>query len=162
MADVYRWVEEGQLHYSDRPQEGAERVELSDATTAFETPARRARPQASSEEDAAAYESLQIVSPGQEEVLWNIEGQLDVTLSVQPPLRRDDRIELFLDDRAVRVPGGNSLRVTVPEVYRGVHVLKARIVSRDGRVLIETEPRTFAVQQTSILNPNNPNAAGSP
>ncbi|RMF98145.1 MAG: DUF4124 domain-containing protein [Gammaproteobacteria bacterium] len=162
-TEVYRWVENGQVHYSDRPQEDAERVELKDRTTAFETPAARSR--SGREAPAAAdagYESLEIVSPGQEEVLWNIGGRLDVTLSLQPSLQRGHRLELFLDDKPVPVPGGNRLRVTVPDVYRGVHVLKARVVGRNGRVLIESEPRTFAVQQTSILNPNNPNAPGSP
>ena len=161
-AEVFRWVDEdGQVHFSDRPQEGAERVVIDEPQTIQAPAPRRTVSAGNAGEDAAedepfSYQSLEIVTPGQEEVLWNIEGQLDVSMRLQPRLQRGHNLELSLDGQPVQMPRRNSLQVTVPEVFRGVHVLRAKVTDRGGRVLIESDPRTFAVQQTSIQNPNNP------
>lgn len=156
--EVYRWVDrDGVVHYSDRPREGAERIELKDAQT-FSAPTvrPRSRPEDGEPEDTFRYERLEIVSPAQEEVLWNIEGQLDVSMQLQPRLQRGHRIELFLDGQPVD-NDPRSLTANVTEVFRGVHVLTAKVTDPSGNVLAESQPRTFAVQQTSVLNPNNPN-----
>ena len=161
-ATVYRWVDDnGQVHFSDRPREGAERVVIDEPQTIQAPAPSRTRSARNAEEDAAAeepfsYDRLEIVTPGQEEVLWNIGGQLDVSMRLQPRLQRGHNLELSLDGQPVQMPRQNSLQVTVPDVFRGVHVLRAKVTDRGGQVLIESEPRTFAVQQTSIQNPNRP------
>ncbi len=167
-AEVYRWVDDsGQVHYSDRPREGAERVNIGTAqaieTRVPERPGKAARKTEGEEEAPFRYRKLEIVKPAQEEVLWNIEGELDVSMQLQPRLQKGHHIELFLDGKPVEVPNqGRSLQAHATGVYRGVHVLTAMVKDRDNRTLIESEPRTFAVQQNSILNPNNPNNAPPP
>ena len=167
-AEVYRWVDDsGQVHYSDRPRDGAERVDIGSAQ-AIETrvPERRNTARAAAEDEEEQpfrYTRLEIVRPAQEEILWNIEGELDVSLQVQPRLQTGHRIELYLDGKPVEVPNrGRSLQARATEVFRGVHVLTAMVKDRNDRTLIESEPRTFAVQQNSILNPNNPNNVPPP
>ncbi len=167
-TEVYRWVDsEGVVHYSDRPKEGAERVQLQEAQT---IPAPRARPSgrspASGDEsgdttDAAVYRTLEIVRPGQEEVLWNTGGQLDVSMRLDPRLQIGHRVSLYLDDQAVEMRP-SSLQATLTDVARGVHVLRAEVRDRTGTVVITSDPRTFVVQQTSIQNPNNPANAPGP
>lgn len=159
-TNVYRWVDEnGQVHFSDRPAEGAEVLKVPEAQTFSAPPAPVRVPRPSAPDEAPPrYESLEIVRPAQEEVLWNIEGQLEVSLQLQPRLRQGDRIELYLDDQRVEGLRPGSLQVRLSEVYRGVHVLKAEVRDSQGTLLIASQPRTFAVQQTSIQNPNR--AAG--
>ena len=167
-AEVYRWVDEtGQVHFSDRPQEGAERVELAEPTTIAPPAARPARRSARREDEQEQqqpfqYETLAITKPAQEEVFWNIEGQLDVSLQVQPRLQRGHELRLFLDGQPVRSlrPGVTQARLS--DVFRGVHVLRAEIRDQNGEVLIESAPVTIMVQQTSILNPNHPNPPPRP
>ncbi|HHQ14748.1 MAG TPA: DUF4124 domain-containing protein [Chromatiales bacterium] len=167
-AEVYRWVDDsGQVHYSDRPREGAERVDIGSAqaieTRVPERPGTAAKETEGEDEKPFRYRKLEIVKPAQEEVLWNIGGELDVSLQLQPRLQTGHRIELFLDGKPVEVPNqGRSLQAHATEVFRGVHVLTAVVRDRNDRTLIESEPRTFAVQQNSILNPNNPNNAPPP
>jgi len=158
-GEVYRWVDEsGQVHYSDMPHEGAERVILGTAQT-FTAPAprrsggRRQRPSAGL---AGSYESLVITSPAEEEVLWNIEGNLAVSLQIRPLLKRGHRLRLIFDGSPV---GDVQLRedtVQLTDVYRGRHTLAAEIVDAQGSPLIRTDLRTFMVRQTSIANPRNP------
>jgi hypothetical protein len=164
-TEVYRWVDdEGIVHYSDRPQEGAETVMLSDAQT-FSTPARRAggdgRATAQSDaagEQAPAYARLEIVNPKQEEVLWNIGGQLDVSLRAQPRIQAGHTVFLIMDGREVqRLPRGR-LQARLSDVYRGTHTLHAEVRDGGGRTIATSASIQFTVQQTSIQSPNNPNA----
>ena len=98
MAQAYRWVDDdGVVHYSDRPHEGAEQIVLPKPNTISvprrPAPARQTGERA--EEPASAetfrYTSLEIASPQAEETLWNIEGVLNVSLNVEPGLQPGHR-----------------------------------------------------------------------
>jgi hypothetical protein len=159
-AEVFKWVDsDGTVHFSDRPQAGAERVEIRQPST-FQAPVSATRRSAETEpaaaEPAFSYESLEIVSPAQEEVLWNIEGEMAVSMRLQPRLQPGHSLSLFLDDQPVEGLQPGSTRARLSGVYRGVHVLRAEVADRGGQVLLASQPVTFAVQQTSVLSPNNP------
>ncbi len=163
-AEVYRWVDEsGQVHYSDTPREGAELVILQKAQ-GFKAPQISSRPGGGSdgstgEEEAPAqqgYSRLAITSPAQEEVFWNIEGVLEVTVEMTPRLRRGDRLRLIYDGQPLEGLRFSRGKIRMTDVYRGVHTLVAEVVDSNGRSLARTDVRTFMVQQTSIANPKNP------
>jgi hypothetical protein len=156
-AQAYRWVDEnGVVHYSDRPQAGAEEVELESAP-AISIPPRRtaiaARPAPVEDaEDADAvfgYESLTVASPGAEETLWNIGGVLDVNLNLQPALRTGHQLRVYFDGNPQTV---NGTRFQLQEVYRGVHNLQAEVLDQAGELMIRSQPSRFYVQQTTIVN----------
>ena len=162
IADVYKWVDEdGQLHFSDMPQdEDAEIVELQNAQT-FEAPAAPRRPRRSigGQSDGAQfqYDALEIVSPTQEQVFWNNEGQLDVSIRLKPNLRAGHSLQLSLDGQIVDERRRLSGVISLANVTRGQHNLTARVFDNTGASLIQADAVTFNVQQTSVLNTNNPN-----
>ncbi len=155
---AYRWVDDdGVVHFSDRPHEGAEEVRLGQPP-GFSSPAippapRPATPATPTTDPAPTYESLDILQPGQEETLWNIGGILTVSVRVRPALRADHRLQLYYDGQALDPlpPGVTSFELS--EVWRGEHTLRATIVDGDGQALAESPTRTFYVQQTSIQQP---------
>ncbi len=158
-AEVYRWMgADGQIHFSDRPQPGAERITITVSPPASRSP-DAASPGASSQEPdneprapVARYQSLTITSPAQEQVLWNIEGQLDVAAAVQPPLQPGHALQFTLDGRtAVADPG--STRVRFEEVFRGEHSLQVEVVDAQGRPLVASPTTRFFVRQTALPNP---------
>ena len=155
---AYRWVDDdGVVHYSDRPREGAEEIRLRQPSGFAPSPlpappVRTAEPQA----PAAAYESLDIVQPGQEETLWNIGGTLDVALRVEPELRRGHRIEVYYDGSRIEGLEPDVTAFQLTDVYRGEHRLRAAIYDATGEPVIESPEVTFYVQQTSIQNPQRP------
>jgi len=154
-TEVYRWVDaSGQAHYSDQWQPGAEklRIEESSRYSAVPPPARPAAGKAAPGADAVPYERLEIASPAHEAVLWNIGGQLRVAVQLQPALRSGHAIRLLMDGVAHDLPPG-ATETRLEEVYRGVHTLRAQVVDAGGKVLMESEPSTFMVQQTSIAAP---------
>lgn len=158
LAQAYKWVDEdGVVHYSDRPAPGAQQFELPKFDTPARTPARPSTPprprssaddEAEDTEQAAGYSSLTITSPDSEQVLWNIGGVLNVSLSVTPALQPGHQVRVYFDgqQRTVR-----SLNFQLDEVWRGTHNLQAEIVDRNGRLLIRSQTTRFYVQQSSIL-----------
>jgi hypothetical protein len=165
-GEVFRWVDEnGQVQYSDRPGAGAEVVELPQAQT-FNLPAasvsRRIKDQQSSSgaEDAAdgfRYTNLGIVRPAEDEVFWNVAGEVNVSIQLQPELQSDHRVRLFLDGQLVDGLASSGLNFKLTEVVRGTHALRAEVQTSRGISLIESPSVVFTVQQTSIQNQNNPN-----
>ena len=156
LAQAYKWTDEnGVVHYSDRPIEGAERVVLStDGRRPRPAPTPRATARAEDQTEPAVafrYESLSFGSPLPEETLWNIEGVLNVSLVVQPALQQGHRVRVYFDGTP-RMVTGSSFQIQ--EVYRGVHNIQAEIIDEADELMIRSMPNRFYVQQNSIVNAN--------
>ena len=98
-------------------------------------------------EAAPAYEALTIQAPGQDETLWNIEGQLDVAVAPQPALQAGHTIQLLLDGQTAAELEPGATRSQISDVVRGQHTLLARIQDEFGTTLMQSDPVTFYVQQ---------------
>lgn len=156
LGQAYRWVDEdGVVHFSDRPEPGAEEIQLPESRPDRRPPVRPAPTSTSSANDAEpaeqeqpfSYESLTVASPAAEETLWNIESVLNVTLDLQPALKRGHRVRVYFDGTP-RLVGGLSFQIE--EVFRGVHNVQAEILDETGRMMIRSIPNRFYVQQNSI------------
>lgn len=154
-APAWRWVDaDGVVHFSDRPVPGAVQVELSGAqgfgTQLAQTGSTRA--QTGSTGDAVApYQSIEVVSPAEQEVLWNIGGMLSVQVQFQPALRPGHRYDLVFDGQS-RNLNATSARVVLPDVYRGTHTLQVVVFDGSGAEVQRSGGRGFTVQQTSVAN----------
>jgi len=160
---AYRWTDEnGQIHYSDRPAPGATEVRLSGAqgyspatSTTQSAPTSPAEDEPA-EDPRAAYTVFNIVQPAQQETLWNIGATLNVQVDVQPALQAGHHLGAFLDGNLIDV-GATGTQFQLTDVFRGLHDLQAVILDSSGEEVLRSLPVSFMVQQTSILNPNNPN-----
>lgn len=161
-AQAYRWVDEnGVVHYSDRPQPGAEEFRLPES----EAPAQPARPrgtqrsspreQASTPEPTRSYTSIGITAPAPEATLWNIGGVLNVQLELTPRLQPGHKIRVYLDGEPRDV---YSLIFPINEVWRGEHTIQIEVLDQNDELKIRSEPQTFYVQQTSVLTNAAPRA----
>ena len=156
LGQVYRWVDkDGNVHFSDVPQEGAEELDLPDVQT-FEgsgvvapTPAP---PEPAEEETPINYSLLQITRPALDQTFWNVGGQIPVSLNVEPALQRGDSIRVYLDDQRVEDFPSTGTSHVLSEVWRGSHVLRAEVVNASGEVLAQSEMVAFHVRQTSVIN----------
>ncbi len=166
-TDTYRWVDDdGVIHYSDTPREGAEVVNIRPAqgfkppsptvpAAVFEDSDDEAGGGADDTDDAATEYTVELARPQQEETLWNLEGQLDVSLNVRPRLKRGDRIRVFLNGEEIKGTPGRNTSFTVSEVWKGAHTLRAGVYDSSGRELAMSDTVRFYVQQTSTQNPNS-------
>ena len=161
MAQAYKWVDEnGVTHYSDRPREGAEVVELSEYTRTTGAQIYRAPPEAAGDPEAAPpeeapfrYESLSVSAPGAEETLWNIEGVLNVSLALSPGLQSGHQVRVYFDGQP-RMVSGTSFQIE--EVWRGVHNIQAEVIDETGKLMIRSRTNRFYVQQTTVGIPGRP------
>ena len=158
-APAWTWVDaDGTRHYSDRPVPGAQQVDLPGAQ-GFGTTARAARAAPAGGEGAATalpgatYQIVEVVSPAEQETLWNIGGNLPVQVRFQPALQSGHRYDLLLDGQRRNV-NTSALRVNLPDVFRGEHTLQVVVIDSAGAELSRSPARVFIVQQTSIQNPN--------
>jgi hypothetical protein len=158
-ADVYRWVDaDGQAHYTDRPERGAERITITvspPASSSARNGTANINTKAGGDDSTipvTGYQSLTITRPTQEQVLWNIEGQLDVAAEVQPELQPEHALRFRLDGRMMLAePGVTQARFS--EVFRGEHTLQVEAVDASGRALISSPTSRFFVRQTAIPTP---------
>jgi hypothetical protein len=154
VAEAYKWTDdEGVVHYSDRPEPGAEVVDLSESRSPVRPrPTTRAAATANNdvpEEPASTgYQSIEIASPAAEETLWNIAGTLNVVISLTPELRPGHQVRVYFDGEPRMVSGASF---QLQEVYRGVHNLQAEVIDETGKLIIRSRPNRFYVQQNSIL-----------
>jgi hypothetical protein len=153
-APAWTWVDaNGTVHFSDRPVPGARQVELTGAQGfGAQAPARSARADGQAA-PAAPYQAVEIVSPADQETLWNIGATLPVQVRFQPALQPGHRYDLALDGQRRNV-ATTATRVSLPDVFRGAHTLQVVIIDSAWTELMRSPPRTFFVQQTSVANPN--------
>ncbi len=154
-AQAYRWVDEdGVVHFSDVPREGAEEIDLAGLSrptgARVFTPAPEARGtgDAATEDAPFRYESIAIASPGSEETLWNIEGVLNVSVALSPGLQSGHQMRIYYNGEP-RMVSGTSFQLE--EVWRGAHNLQAEVLDETGKTLIRSKPSRFYVQQTSVI-----------
>ena len=150
-ADAYTWIDEsGVVHYSDRPHPGAEKVELGEYSATRPEPTASA-PSRSEAESAPAlrpnYTAVEILTPGAEETLWNIEAILNVDLELTPPLMPGHQVRVYFDGMPQLF---DTASFQLEEVYRGVHNLQVEVIDETGRLLIRSRPNRFYVQQNSV------------
>ncbi|NNF51486.1 MAG: DUF4124 domain-containing protein [Gammaproteobacteria bacterium] len=163
LAATYRWVDEnGVVHYSDRPRENAELVEVPTAQTYTPSarPGARAAGQSAATpagtrgpaQEQAAYQSLRVVRPAPQETYRNIGGELAVSLSLSPALKPGHRLRVLYDGQPWPSWPERLLSYTLSGVYRGEHNIKAEVVGADGKVVASSDTVTFFVHQTSVNN----------
>ncbi len=161
LAEAYKWTDEnGVVHYSDRPQAGAERVELPTSNPGRASAANRSSRASRSRADAAvdahvaepvaplSYESIEVASRAAEETLWNIEGTLSVSLSLTPALRPGHQVRVYFDGTPQLV---RTASFQLEEVYRGVHNIQVEVIDETGKLMIRSRPSRFYVQQNNVF-----------
>ena len=114
-APAWTWVDaEGTRHYSDRPVPGAEKVELIGAQGFGATGRAGRAPRADDTAGfpGAAYQSIEVVSPAEQETLWNIGTNLPVQVRFQPALQSGHRYDLLYDGQRRNVNSYSPARST--------------------------------------------------
>jgi hypothetical protein len=153
-ATTYKWVDStGVTHYSDRPEPGAQEVQIDQAQTYTPQPIRPVTSQANQQPVAEPYTKLDLWKPQDQEYFIN-EGQtIEVRLRLEPDLQAGHAIWLYLDGKRIDGLPGSGDTFTLNEVYRGTHTLAAVVTDASGKRLISSQEVTFYVQQASVNSP---------
>lgn len=153
-ADIYRWVDSnGEVHFSDQPRDGAEKLNLPAAQT-------YSPPQASTENEndqtnnnanktPFTYQLVKIIQPQSNETLRNNQGLVSVAVELQPGLRKTDKVQLVFDGKDIGSPE-NSTVITLTNVLRGSHTVAVKVLSSDGNIINTSDTVTFYMHRPRI------------
>lgn len=151
---LYRWVDKDKtVHYSDRPQPGADALEAKPAQTySAPAPAPSSTARSTGREatgSAPPRASCSITSPTQDQVFPNVQS---VMVSYRGP--NDGTAQLQLGGtsaQALTAPAGQSF--TISPIARGTYTATVTITGEAGGELCRTQTVTFHVRQPSLLSP---------
>lgn len=115
-------------------------------------PARRGRAA-----DEGPQYTVRITQPADEEGVRAPDGQVAVSVSVEPGLQRGHRLELLLNGSRV-ASSGSAGSFTIETFDRGENRLNARVVDGE-RTLAQSDTTTFYLLRRSLLQPGPANPA---
>ena len=151
--DVYRWVApDGSMYYSDQPHTGADRIILPEWTPP-QTPRPVLPPPVTATKSVFfTYNSLTIIKPVSGQNIHDNQGNIDVTLSIEPDLNTSEnhKIQIQLDGQVQGEPS-TSLEQSLKGLDRGRHTVVAQVINQRGRILFRSRPVTFYSKQASPL-----------
>ena len=148
--------ERGSVRYADRPFAGAVPAELPEASRwagrEADASGNEQRGPKSVGSRAGAGPELAIVQPAPEETVRGPGGALDVMIAAGREFEPRSRLVLELNgvETAWR---GEPPKVTLSEVWRGEHRLRARLLDARGRELASSEEIRFYKREASVIKP---------
>lgn len=157
-AEIYRWVDaDGQVHFSDRRMQGAERTGIPTAATRAPNPPAATPPEADEAAFLGPYTAFEIVAPGANETLTQDKSDLAVSLILDPPLLEGHRVEAVLN--GVAVPLANAAtQFRLSGASFGSHRLQVQIRDADGDLIARTALQSVHLRQTQA--PQEPQEPG--
>jgi hypothetical protein len=158
-ATTYKWVDsKGVTHYSDRPEPGAQIVELQQAQTfdapAAPTPAQRPGSRNQQQASPPVQYQLDVWKPENDESIQNTGNIVQVRLRLEPDLQDGHAIWLYVDGKRIDGLPANGSSFDVPNVPRGTHTLTVVVADTSGASIVSSPSITFHLHQPSLLAPN--------
>lgn len=155
-AEAWRWKDvNGVVHYSDRPTQGAERVDIS-ATKPSSSPPNIVVTREPGTAPAAAagtpnipYTRCVIIAPDAEET-FNAVNAVTAGVYVEPKLQDGHRIEVMLNGRIVTDWPPDALTFTLTQMVRGSYTISARVLDANGGTACSGPTLTFHVRQPTV------------
>lgn len=155
-ADIYKWTDNnGNVHFSDQPRDGAKKIEIPDAQTyeqKKETSAQQHSLDQQNEEtksDKSQYQSIAILKPQKEDTVRDNEGIVEVLINVEPTLKEGDQLVVLLDGKPIGEPQ-TALNFNLKDIDRGAHTLDVQVVDANMQVIIASEQVTFYMHRAAV------------
>ncbi len=143
---VYRSVDEdGNIVFSDKPTDGAEEIHVEDVQTVNPPSVGPFKYTPLKKEQALRYTDIAIVSPANDTAIRDNEGNITVSVVLEPGLNsgEGDQLALYMDGAQVSV--GSSQQFGLNNVNRGTHTLKASVIDTSGKTIISSSPVSFTI-----------------
>ena len=152
-AQVYKRIgPDGKVYFSDQPGADAREVDIAPAQAVSLTPLPAQTGAAQPRNDAgASYTEFTIVSPTSDQGVRANDGNVTVSLSLQPELMSGHTVILNVDGEdgeQIRSSGGMSIELN--NLSRGRHSVEATVVDAEGNALIQAGPLSFNVLRVAV------------
>lgn len=153
-ADVIYRIEDkdGNVIFTDTPppSQQAETIELSPTNRqpTLTRPKASSAPQAEENTSSTSYTSIKLVQPTNN--LTIPPGQLDVVaqIALEPQLQKGHLVQFFMDGKAQGRPAATT-SVSIGNLSRGAHRIRAQVTDQDKSVVARTGTVTIHVKRHS-------------
>jgi len=162
-AAIYKWIDNrGNVHFSDTPKEGAEKIQLPELQL-YSTPKEVQQPllkEASKPKQSINYTSLSIIRPKNQATIRNNTGFIAVSVKLEPALAEGDSLQLYLDGKAYGKQQRSPL-FSLQQIDRGEHSIVVKVL-RGEKIVASSEeviiylhrPRVGMSQRGVIVTPS--------
>jgi len=168
-AKFYKSVDEqGNIVYSDTPTPGAEQLTPPPISTVESKPVPRETSEEALKKDPAGteepakkpptkYTKFRMVSPNNDDTIWDNNGAVPVSLSLEPPLDTENghSVWVYVDGKAV-VRKSQSLVQPISGIERGAHKIRAEIRDNNRKTLKRTQNVTVHLKRASSIPRGGP------
>ncbi len=167
-TQLYKSVDaDGNIVYSDTPTPGAEQLTPPPISTVDSLPKPEpAENEAKTDEEAAEeaakkpptrYTKFAIVSPRNDDTIWDNTGAVPVSLLLEPPLDTENghSIWVYVDGKAV-VRKSQSLVQPLFGIDWGVYMIRAEVRDENRKTLRRSKNVTVHVKRASVIPRGGP------
>lgn len=159
-AELFKWKDaDGNIIYSDQPPPGQAKedaqVDKETLPEIISLPAVEAsntpnRAKSTESNLTKSYQDLAIVTPEHDTSIRENSGNVTISVRVLPNIfvERGHKLVIYMD--GVEVSKGEQTIVTLNNVDRGTHLVKASIVNSRGQVIKETSITSFTLHRYHI------------
>ena len=144
---VYKTVDEnGNIIFTDKPSKDAEEIKLQKLQTIKNPNPAKHNPSPKQPKQESLYKTFLVSSPADGAGLRSNNGNVSISLSLQPPLRPGHKIIITMDGK--EVSNGSTSSVSLQNLDRGSHNITASVVDGDGKQMISTSS-SFSILRAS-------------
>lgn len=164
LAQVYKIVDEdGNVMYTDRPpKDGSKPVKLAPISV-IEAPTY-GQPAKAAKEDAESvnveqislkylrknYADFAIVTPQQEESVWNPDKAMAVAWNTRYELQEGMQVTIYID--GMQYSKTTDQIIPVSKLDRGEHKIEAQLTDARNRKIATAEPVTFYIRRPNLYS----------
>ena len=138
--EVYREVnDEGVPTFSDQAKPGAEPINLRQPSIFINTTYKQRQLNQKNDDSLMPTimdYSLLVTNPPDDSVVRDNAGNLNLTISISPPVQPGHSAELLMDGTKVRDVQVNGI-VALTNIDRGTHAFNVRIIDEQGNVITD-------------------------
>ena len=168
-ARFYKSIDaEGNIVYSDTPSPGAEQLTPPPISTVESKPVPKKSDTATDKSDDAGteepvkkpptkYSKFSIVTPRNNDTIWDSNGAVPVSLLLEPPLDTENGhgVWVYVDGKAV-VRKSQCLTQPLSGIDRGTHKIRAEIRDEKRKTLKRTQNITVYLKRPSSVPRSGP------
>ena len=143
-SQIYKWTDSnGQVHFSDKPQPGAEEIQLP-KMQGYSVPKIPATEQPSEliQPDIGHYDTIRIAQPDDQLTIRNTQGYVSVILEIKPKLKVGDKVQILVDGSPIGDPQEATV-FALRDINRGSHTIAAQILDAKGQILNTSDSITI-------------------
>jgi prophage tail gpP-like protein len=134
---VYKTVDEdGNIIFTDKPSENAEEIKLKELQTIKNPNPAKFKLMPKQADKAFSYKTFLITNPADGSGLRSNNGNLTISVSLEPPLRSGHKIIITMDGQTVSA--GTARSVSLQNIDRGTHSIGASVVDSSDKTISST------------------------